>query len=69
MQVSREEELIKHITVFYKNLFGELEISEISLGDIHYSQLSEQDRNFLTKYFGMEEIKEVVFGLKHNKAA
>lgn len=68
-EVKGEEELVKHITDYYKTLFGEPGMSDIRLGDIKCAQLAEEDRKFLTKEFSLEEMKEVVFGLKHNKAA
>lgn len=61
--------MVKHITDFYKNLFGEPDNNAIRLDGLVCTQLCEEDRKFLTRDFDMEGIKEVVFRLKHNKVA
>jgi hypothetical protein len=55
-------------TSFYKNLFGPSQESSISLDDLYMKRLDDDDREFLTSPFSMEEVKDVVFSLKHNSA-
>jgi hypothetical protein len=63
-----ESEIIKLVTDFYKTLFGPSPISSRNLDGIECNQVTEEDRLELIKPFDLEEIKEVVFELKHNKA-
>jgi hypothetical protein len=55
-------------TSFYKNLFGPSQDSSISLDNLYMKRLDDDEREFLTNPFSMEEIKDVVFSLKHNSA-
>jgi hypothetical protein len=55
-------------TSFYKNLFGPSQDSSISLDNLYMKRLDDEDRDFLTSPFSMEEVKDVVFSLKHNSA-
>jgi hypothetical protein len=55
-------------TSFYKNLFGPSQDSSILLDNLDMKQLDEDDKDLLTSPFSLEEIKEVVFSLKHNSA-
>lgn len=68
-EIRGDEDLIKHVTEFYKDLFGPSEVTSVRLDGIECNKLSMEDREFLTREFSLEEIKEVVFGMKHNKAA
>jgi hypothetical protein len=68
-EVMGEAELIKHVTNIYKGLFGPSSVSSMNLNGIECEHLSEEDRQELVKPFDMEEIKSVVFELKHDKAA
>jgi hypothetical protein len=52
-----------------KGLFGPSSVSSLNLNGIECEQLSEKDGQNLVKPFDMEEIKSLVFELKHNKAA
>jgi hypothetical protein len=55
-------------TSFYKNLFGPSQDSSISLDNLYMKWLDDDERELLTSPFSMEEIKDVVFSLKHNSA-
>jgi hypothetical protein len=55
-------------TSFYKNLFGPSQDSSISLDYLYMKRLDDDERELLTSPFSMEEIKDVVFSLKHNSA-
>ena len=55
-------------TDFYKELFGPSTLSSINMSNFHMNRLSDDDRTLLTVPFSIEEIKKVVFGLKHNSA-
>jgi hypothetical protein len=68
-EIYGERDLIKHVTDFYKQLFGPSTVSSLNLNGIDCKQLTEEDRQELTKTFNLEEIKRVVFDMKHNKAA
>ena len=67
-EIRGDEDLVRHITDFYKDLFGPPEVSSISLEGIECEKLCVEDRHFMIREFSMEEIKSVVFGMKHNKA-
>jgi hypothetical protein len=55
-------------TSFYKNLFCPSQESSISLDNLYMKRLDDDDREFLTSPFSLEEVKDVVFSLKHNSA-
>lgn len=67
--ITGDDNLLKHITDFYKELFDPPDICSLSLDGLSYNRLSEADRRFLTSPFTLKEIKSVVFGMKHNKDA
>jgi hypothetical protein len=58
----------KIATSFYKDLFGPSTSSSINLSNLPMNQLSNIDRSLLTAPFCINEIKKVVFELKHNSA-
>jgi hypothetical protein len=58
----------KVATVFYKELFGPSASSNINMTNLHMNQLNDEDWALLTAPFGVDEIKKVVFVLKHNSA-
>jgi hypothetical protein len=60
-EILGETELIKHVTEFYKNLFGPSTVCSLNLNGIDCAQLSEEDRQELVRPFDLEEIKAVVF--------
>jgi hypothetical protein len=68
-EILGETELIKHVTEFYKKLFGPSPVTSLRLDGVICNQLSEEDRQSLIKPFSLEEIKEIVDDLKHDKAA
>ena len=53
---------------FYKDLFGPSVSSSINVTNLPMNQLSNIDRSLLTAPFCINEIKKVVFELKHNNA-
>jgi hypothetical protein len=66
--VQGETEINQLATFLYKKLFGPSHDSSISLVNFHMDELGEEDRALLTMPFSLEEIKNVVFSLKHNIA-
>src|SRR5438132_180688 len=56
-----------YITAFYKNLFGPKEDTSISMSSPQEERLSEEENDLLTQPFTMEEIRDVVFQMEHNK--
>jgi hypothetical protein len=68
-QIVGETELIKHVIEFYKQLFGPSPVTSLRMDGTKCSQLEEEDRQELIKPFSLEEIKEVLDELKHDKAA
>jgi hypothetical protein len=66
--VSADDDINKVATNFYKDLFGPSPASSINMSNFHMNRLSEEDRILLTAPFTIEEIKLVVFSLKHNSA-
>ena len=55
------------VSKFYKNLYGHSSVTSLILDGIDCDQLSVVNTVFLTKKFGIEENKEVVFDLNHNE--
>jgi hypothetical protein len=68
-EIMGEPELIKHVTEFYKQLFGPSPITCLRMDGMLCNQLSEEDRQSLIRPFSLEEIKETIDELKHDKAA
>jgi hypothetical protein len=66
--VENEDEINKLATDYYKNLFGPSNISSINMNDMNMRKLNEDDINFLTAPFSLDEIFKVVSDLKHNSA-
>jgi hypothetical protein len=63
-----DDEINNLATSFYRNLFGPSQENNISLNYLNMQMLDDFDRNWLTRPFDMEEIREVVFSMKHNRA-
>jgi exonuclease III len=64
-------DLKKHITNYYKNLFGTPELSEITLEEDHIldiPQVTPQENDILTANFSESEVREAIFQMEHNKA-
>jgi hypothetical protein len=67
--VAQDDNAINQLaTSFYQNLFGPSQETDISLNDLNMQMLDDFDRSCLTRPFDMEEIREVVFSMKHNRA-
>jgi hypothetical protein len=66
--VIADNEINKVATEFYKDLFGPSTLSSINMSNFHMNRLNDDDRALLTAPFSIEEIKFVVFSLKHNSA-
>jgi hypothetical protein len=66
-----DEALRKHITSYYKNLFGlptrNMVMDESHIDDI--PQASELENESLIEKFTEKEVKEAIFQIEHNKAA
>jgi hypothetical protein len=70
--IEGDENLKRHITSYYKDLFGPPEASHITLddsirGDI--SQVSVEENQRLTDRFSEEEVKAALFQMEKNKAS
>jgi exosome complex RNA-binding protein Rrp4 len=66
------EDLLKHVTEFYKNLFGSVENTGVGLnGDIWNTneKLNDTDRENMSMRFTEEEAKKVIYQMEKNKAA
>jgi hypothetical protein len=63
-----ETEINQLATSFYKDLFGPSQETSISLNNLNMNVLDDDSRVLLTRLFSIEEIKNVVFSLKHNSA-
>jgi hypothetical protein len=53
---------------YYKDLFGPSVYSSINISNLTMNQLFDIDRSLLTASFSINEIKKVVFEMKHNSA-
>jgi hypothetical protein len=63
-----ETEINQLATSFYKNLFGPSQEISISLNDLNMNVLDDDNKALFMIPFSIEEIKNVVFSLKHNSA-
>jgi hypothetical protein len=66
--VDDDNDINKVVTSFYRELFGPSAFSNINMTNLHMNQLNNEYRALLTAPFGVDEIKKVVFELKHNSA-
>lgn len=66
--IEGEENLMSYITDYYKDLFGPPNETNmvLNLGDVE--QISSDDKSTLSEPFSLDEIKEVIFSMGHNKA-
>jgi hypothetical protein len=68
-KVAHDEVEINQLAIsFHKKFFGPPQETGISLSHLNMKMLDDADRDSLTRPFAMEEIKDVVFSLKHNRA-
>ena len=66
-----DEGLKSHITNYYKNLFGQPELYEITLMENHIldiPQVSLEENDILISPFTESEVRDAVFQMEHNKA-
>jgi hypothetical protein len=66
-----DDRLKSHITNYYKDLFGPLEISKVTLVEdqnLDIPQVSPEENDILISPFTESEVKEAVFQMEHNKA-
>jgi hypothetical protein len=68
VSVSDAEGINKIATSYYKDLFGPSVLSSINLSHFNMNQLSESDRSFPAAPFSVDEIKKVIYEMKHNSA-
>lgn len=69
--IQGEEALKKHITAYYKVLFGPPDPSAVELDENQVSdipQVSDLENSFLTCQFTEEEIRRALFQMEHNRA-
>jgi hypothetical protein len=66
--VNDSEGINKIASSCYKDLFGPSVLSSINISNLNMKQLSDTDRSFLTAPFTINDIKKVVFEMKHNSA-
>jgi len=66
-----DDRLKRHITNYYKSLFGSPEQSEISLMEdqiLDIPQVSPEENDILVANFTESEVREAIFQMEHNKA-
>jgi hypothetical protein len=68
-EIMGETELIKHVIEIYKKIFGPSPVTSLRMDGVFCNELSEEDRQSLIKPFSLEEIKEIIDDLKHDKSA
>jgi hypothetical protein len=68
VSVNDSEGINKIASSYYKDLFGPFVLSSINISNLNMNQLSDNDRSFLTAPFSINEIKKVIFEMKHNSA-
>jgi hypothetical protein len=59
---------MNYITEFYKNLFGYPDVTNLSLTEQNLTKIFEKEVEKPTEPFSLQEIKEVVYGMKRNKS-
>jgi hypothetical protein len=65
--VNTQEGIMKHVTEFYKTLFGSGRVGGVSLLENFWEYrhiLSEEEKEILTKPFQEAEVKRVIFDMK-----
>jgi hypothetical protein len=68
--ISGDAQFKRHITNYYKNMFGPSENSLISLGESQSDdipQVSDMENEYLTDNFSQEEVRATIFQMEHNK--
>jgi len=66
-----DDNLKRHITIYYKDLFGQPESLEISLREdqiLDIPQVSPEENDILISPFTKSEVRDAVFQMEHNKA-
>jgi hypothetical protein len=69
--IEGEEELTKYITKYYKDLFGKSGGNNFSLNESMVEdipQVTQLEKDLLEAEFSEKEVREAIFGMKHNKA-
>jgi hypothetical protein len=64
--VNDSQSINKIVSSYYKDLFGPSVHSSINVSNLNMNQLSDTDRSLLTAPFNINEVKKVVFEIKHN---
>jgi hypothetical protein len=68
-EIMGDSDLIKHVSELYKQLFGPSHVTSLRMDGMVCNQLSEEYRQSLIRPFSLEEIKDTIDELKHDKAA
>ena len=66
--VEGDDNILNFATSFYKELFGPVRLMLATLSRPLDKDLEDSDRDKLVEKFTLNEIKEVVFSMKHNRA-
>lgn len=67
-EIEGQSNLLQYITQFYKNLFGHSKENSITIDLNETCKVFEEYKAKLVQPFCLEEVRTVVFDLKHNKA-
>ena len=69
--IEGHEHLKSYITKYYKGLFGEPEEGNFSMDESRIddiAQVTDAENAHLTAPFSVEEVKQAIFQMEHNKA-
>jgi hypothetical protein len=69
--IEGDHALKEYITMYYKDLFGKLEPNSFWVDEsrvVGIMQVSEEENNLLVRPFIVDEVREVVFQMEHNKS-
>lgn len=69
--IQGDEALKKHITSYYKSLFGTHDVTNVALDETQIQDIphvSEVENSLLVSPFTDEEIRTTLFQMEHNKA-
>jgi hypothetical protein len=66
--IEDDQALKEYITSYYKDLFGPSKLNSLSLDESRVDDIEQVSQDLLTRPFTMDEVREAIFQMEHNKA-
>ena len=69
--ITEQQDIMDHVTQYYKGLFGPVEPRQIFLGNHFWEEgrkVKEEDKDNLVKMFTQEEVRSAMMGMKKDAA-